>query len=146
MYLVILDETTVMYTGSESISLRRLPTDWLPGSCPSFGGAVLITEKSIYYVDGGLWYFLSTGRAFHRKAWHSFIRHRCVHFRLQTGGGGCLVMVELASSVVSCGGHRPPTNATNQCLHWKGHTSNTRYSCLIFCVCVIWSRRGCTKA
>ena len=68
-----------------------------------------------------------------RKAWHSylFIRHRCLHFRLQAGSGvviALVVVVKPASLVVSCGGHRPPTNATNQtnqCFDWKGHTSNT---------------------
>ena len=49
--------------------------------------------------------------------------------RLQTCGS-CLVVVELASLVVSCGGHRPPTNATNQRFDWKA-TQATRfvYSC-----------------
>ena len=48
--------------------------------------------------------------------------------RLQAGGT-CLV-VKLASLVVSCGGHRPPTNATNQCFDWKA-TRATRlvYTC-----------------
>ena len=57
-------------------------------------------------------------RAYHpgRKCKESltfiFIRHRCLHFLLQIGGD-CLVVVKLASLVVSCGGHRPPTNAIN---------------------------------
>ena len=55
-----------------------------------------------------------------------FIRHRCLHSRLQIDGD-CLVVVQLASLVVSYGGHRPPTNATNQCFDWKGHTSNTTF-------------------
>ena len=63
-----------------------------------------------------------------------FIRHRCLHFRMQTYGG-CLVVVKLVSLVASCGEHRlpistptPPTR-TSQCFDWKGHTSNTTCSC-----------------
>ena len=52
VYLLILNETTVMYTGFDSISLRRLPTDYRAHALV-FGGAVLIAEKSVYYVDGG---------------------------------------------------------------------------------------------
>ena len=57
-----------------------------------------------------------------------FIRQRCLHFRMQTGGG-CLV-VKLASLVGSCGAYQPmPPTWTNQCFDWKGHTSNTTSSC-----------------
>ena len=79
-----------------------------------------------------------------------FIRHRCLHFRLQTGVDR-LVVVELASLVVWCGGHRPPTNngTSQRCFDWKAHTSNTTCSCPHYmCLdsCVIWSRRGCTRS
>ena len=65
-----------------------------------------------------------------RKAWHSILyaTGAYIYFRQQTGGG-CLVVVKLASLVVLCGGHRPPTNATSQCFDGKGHTSNTTCSC-----------------
>ena len=62
-----------------------------------------------------------SGRKYKESLALIFIHHRCLHFRLQRGGG-CLVVVELASLVVSCGGHRPPTNATNQRFDWKDHT------------------------
>ena len=82
--------------------------------------------------------------------------------RLQTGGS-CLVALKLASLVASFGGHRPPNNATNQCFDWKDtratrlihqsiilirkiHEQHDLYiAVFIICVCVIWSRRGCTR-
>ena len=75
-----------------------------------------------------------------RKAWHSILyaTGAYIYFRQQTGGG-CLVVVKLASLVVLCGGHRPPTNATSQCFDGKGHTSNTTCSCphyIYICVCL----------
>ena len=74
-----------------------------------------------------------------------FICHRCLHFRLHTGGDGCLV-VELASLVVSCGGNRPPTIATNQCFDWRATRVTRLVVILIICVCVFRSRRGYTRA
>ena len=83
-------------------------------------------------------------------------RAKQVHFRgsrLQTGGS-CLVVVKLASLGVSCGGNRPPTNATNQCFDWKAtrvtrlvyvQLSSLRISVSV-CVLKFWSRRGCMKA
>ena len=41
-------------------------------------------------------------------------------------GGSCLVVVKLASLVVSCGGNRPSTNDNNQCRDWKD-TRATRH-------------------
>ena len=66
-----------------------------------------------------------------------FKRQRCLHFRRQTGGG-CLVVVKLSSLVVSSWGHRPPTNATNQCFDPKGHTINTNCACPHYlCLCYL---------
>ena len=68
-------------------------------------------------------------------------RAKQVHFRgsrLQTGSS-CLVVVKLASLVVSCGGHRPPNNATNQCVDWKTTRATWPvYSCPHFlCLCYL---------
>ena len=49
VYLVILDETTVMYIGFDSISLRRLPTDSRARALV-LAALVLIFEKSVYEV------------------------------------------------------------------------------------------------
>ena len=56
VYLLILNETTVMYTGFDSISLRRLPTDYWARAL-FLAALVLIIEKSVYYVDDGLLIF-----------------------------------------------------------------------------------------
>ena len=75
---------------------------------PTVGGLLLLDDAMMMY--------------------HAMDFAKQVHV-LQTYGS-CLVMVELASLVVSRGGHRPPTNATNRCFDWKA-TRATRfvYSC-----------------
>ena len=71
-----------------------------------------------------------------RKAWPSYLCVTGAHISdCRQTGGGCLAVVELASLVASCGGDRPRTNATNQCLDWKGHTSNT--TCSYLCMCYL---------
>ena len=67
-----------------------------------------------------------------------FVRHRCLHFRLQTGGG-CLVVVSMRNWLCRVGGigHQPML-PTNQYLYfdWKGHTSHATCSCPRF----LWMR------
>ena len=66
-----------------------------------------------------------------RKAWPSCLYVTGAHISdcRQTVGGCLAVVVKLALLVESCGGQRPQTNATNQCLDWKGQTSNTTCIC-----------------
>ena len=52
IYLVILDETTVMCSGFDyCISLRRLPTDYRARALVLVALGFII-EKRVYYVDG----------------------------------------------------------------------------------------------
>ena len=79
-----------------------------------------------------------------------FIRHRCLLFRLKTSGG-CLGVVRVTSLVASCGGHKPPTNQCHQpaqtnVLIGRATRGTRLVAVLTISVCVIWSRRGCTRA
>ena len=50
--LAMLDEASLMYGWFDSISLRRLPTDYRARALV-LAALVLTVEKSVYSVDGG---------------------------------------------------------------------------------------------
>ena len=81
-----------------------------------------------------------------RKAWPSCLYVTGAHISdcRQTVGGCLAVVVKLALLVESCGGQRPQTNATNQCLDWKGQTSNTTCSCPHF-LCALSGADGAAR-
>ena len=84
-----------------------------------------------------------TNDTFSNRAYHSgrkcketfaftFIRHRCLHFRLEIDGS-FFAVAELSSLVMSCGGFRPPPNVLTGRL-----TGVTRLlAFIIICVCII---------